>query len=240
MNARRRFWLVSIAALLAVALTLALGRWQLSRAAQKLVMQQALEAAAVMPALDNQALAALPDQASALHRRVLLRGQWIAQHTVWLDNRQMGGKVGLYVMTPLRLEGSAAVILVQRGWLARNFLERTALAPLQTPAVPVQVQGYLASAPASLYELGHRESGPIRQNLDLGAFASEVGAPLGSVSVVQTGAASEGLLRDWPLVGSGVEKHYGYAFQWFSLSALIASLYVWFQIVRRFVRPRSA
>jgi surfeit locus 1 family protein len=56
--------------------------------------------------------------------------------------------------------------------------------------------------------------------------------------VQQTGARSEGLLREWPVLGSGVDKHYGYAFQWFALSGLIAILYVWFQIVRRFIFPR--
>jgi cytochrome oxidase assembly protein ShyY1 len=57
---------------------------------------------------------------------------------------------------------------------------------------------------------------------------------LTGVSVQQAGPASEGLLRDWTQPGSGVETHYGYAFQWFALSALIAILYVWFQ----FVAPR--
>ncbi|MEO5695997.1 MAG: SURF1 family protein, partial [Burkholderiaceae bacterium] len=27
-------------------------------------------------------------------------------------------------------------------------------------------------------------------------------------------------------------KHYGYAFQWFALSALMTGLYVWFRLVR--------
>jgi surfeit locus 1 family protein len=40
------------------------------------------------------------------------------------------------------------------------------------------------------------------------------------------------LLREWPQAATGVEKHYGYAFQWFGLALLIALLYVWFQIVR--------
>jgi hypothetical protein len=51
-------------------------------------------------------------------------------------------------------------------------------------------------------------------------------------SVVQTGAASEGLLRQWPEPDAGVSKHYGYAFQWFGLCALVALLYLWFQILR--------
>jgi surfeit locus 1 family protein len=44
--------------------------------------------------------------------------------------------------------------------------------------------------------------------------------------------AADGLLRDWPAPDAGLQKHYGYAFQWFALSALILGLYVWFQLIR--------
>jgi surfeit locus 1 family protein len=40
------------------------------------------------------------------------------------------------------------------------------------------------------------------------------------------------LLRDWPKPATDVHKHYGYAFQWFALSALTVILYVWFQVLR--------
>ena len=84
------------------------------------------------------------------------------------------------------------------------------------------------------------ESGPIRQNLDLQAFQKETGLNVLEVTLLQSGAASEGLLREWPVVASGVEKHHGYAFQWFGLSGLIALLYVWFQIVQPRRKKRSA
>ena len=58
--------------------------------------------------------------------------------------------------------------------------------------------------------------------------------------VVQTGAASDGLQRDWPEAASGVEKHYGYAFQWFGLCTLIGLLLLWFQVVRPLYRARRA
>jgi len=44
------------------------------------------------------------------------------------------------------------------------------------------------------------------------------------------------LLRDWPPPATGVDKHYGYAFQWFGLCALIALLFIWFQVARPFLR----
>ena len=63
------------------------------------------------------------------------------------------------------------------------------------------------------------------------AAAATAPLPLLALSVQQTGAASEGLLRQWPQAGSGAEKNYGYAFQWWAMAALIAILYVWFQLV---------
>ncbi|MFZ4481168.1 MAG: SURF1 family protein [Rhodoferax sp.] len=240
MNARLKFWLITGSALLAMAATLSLGRWQLSRAAQKEARQASTDAGAALPKLSGQALAAQTDPMSQLHRSVLLRGRWLARHTVFLDNRQMNDRQGLYVVTPMQLEGSAAVILVQRGWVARNFLDRSILPKIETPADKVEIEGRIAPPPARMFEFGGPETGLVRQNLDLARFSAEMGVPLLPVSVQQTGTASEGLLREWPRVGSGAEKNYGYAFQWFALSALITILYVWFQIVRRFIIPRRA
>jgi surfeit locus 1 family protein len=176
---------------------------------------------------------------SLVHRRIVLRGQWLAQWTVFLDNRQMNAKPGFYVLTPFKLKDSAAVVMVQRGWAPRNFAERSRLPSVQTPTDVVEVQGVIAVAPARLYELGQAQEGPIRQNLDLAQYSTQTGLALAPVSIQQTGAPSEGLLRDWPAVNAGVDKHYGYAFQWFGLSALIALLYVWFQIARRIFPPQQ-
>jgi surfeit locus 1 family protein len=104
----------------------------------------------------------------------------------------------------------------------------------------VEVQGHLAPWPSRLYDFGGAEEGPIRQNLDLQAFRQETKLGLLEVTLLQSGPASEGLLREWPVVASGVEKHHGYAFQWFGLSGLIALLYVWFQIVQPRRQKRTA
>ncbi len=240
------FWLILAAALAAMLATASLGRWQLSRAAEKEALQTRIDERARQPAIDGRALLApaAPDAQQALvHRAVLLQGRWLAQHTVYLDNRQMQGRPGFFVLTPLQLEDSGAVVLVQRGWAPRNFQDRTQLPQVPTPSGAVQVAGRVAPAPSRLYEFegGQREEGSsrIRQNLDLAAFRAETGLALAPLTVLQTGDAGEGLQRDWPVIGAGVDKHYGYAFQWFGLCGLIALLYVWFQIVRRFIRPRS-
>lgn len=243
-----RWLLITIAALVAMAVTASLGFWQLRRAAEKEQWQAQLDARAAMPALDGRSLAVAAGGAEAaelLHRHVVVQGEWLPGHTVFLDNRQMQGRPGFYVVTPLRLAGNSVVVLVQRGWVPRNFEDRNALPEVPTPPGPVQLEGRIAAEPSRLWEFSSAGEGnegqgasPIRQNLHVDAFAREIGQSLSPFTVVQTDAAADGLLRDWPVVGSGVEKHHGYAFQWFGLCGLIAILYVWFQIVRRFLRRR--
>ena len=226
-----RSWVITLAALVGVSVTVSLGQWQLRRAAEKLALQAAIEAQAGKPALDAMTLQRSADLQALVHQPALLRGTWDAKHTVYLDNRQMQGRVGFFVMTPLVLSNGAAIV-VQRGWIARDFENRTHLLAVQTPTGVVEVQGRIALPPSKLYAPGQEQPGAIRQNLDLAAYRAETGLPLLAMTLQQTGPASEGLQRDWPVVNFGVDKHYGYAVQWFALAALIVGLYLWFVVVR--------
>jgi surfeit locus 1 family protein len=269
-----RFWVITLAAVLTVAATVSLGRWQLSRAAQKEALQADIDAQKLKPPLTQAEFLAMDKATDALHRPVRLRGLWLTPQTVYLDNRQMHGTPGFYVLTPFALEGTEQTVMVQRGWIQRNFVDRTQLGAVETPAGIVEVTGLIETPPSHLLELGSAAPvpvpapaasataaassapaaaasvpaastpaiegySPIRQNLDLEAFRAETKQPLRTdVSLQQTGAASEGLQRDWPAPALGLERHYGYAFQWFGLSALVVILYVWFQFITPFLRSR--
>ena len=231
------------AALLGLLLTAWLGFWQLDRAAQKLALQAQIQQRARLPTLVQADLPSSAEAAVQQHyRRVLLQGRWLGQHTVYLDNRQMNARPGFFVVTPLLLADGTAVP-VQRGWLGRDFIDRTQLAPVPTPSGTVQVIGRLAPPPSKLFQLGRADAGLIRQNLDLDAWALEIGQPLRPWSVQQADAGmlataadgpvlADGLQRQWPAAAVDVGKHHGYAFQWFSLCALIAGLAVWFLLLR--------
>jgi surfeit locus 1 family protein len=226
---------VLLAALAGAALTARLGLWQLDRAAQKTRLHDAQLSQRALPPLPVEALARDTAGAQAqVQRRISLQGHWLPARTVYLENRQMNGRAGFYAVTPLRLPDGSAV-LVQRGWLPRDLMDRTRVAAPPLPEGAVQVQGHIALAPARLFDFEGAASGAIRQNLEPEAFARETGLPLRPLSVVQdegTGTAQDGLLRQWPLPAADVYKHHGYAFQWFALCALIIGLYVWFQLIR--------
>jgi surfeit locus 1 family protein len=209
--------------------------WQLDRAAQKNALQESLisqRALPVVPAADLARDAATA--ASQKNRSVRLQGQWRSEHTVYLENRQMNGQPGFYAVTPLLLD-DGTLVLVQRGWLPRDLLDRTRISAPPAPAGRVVVQGHMAPALARLYEFAGAASGPIRQNLEIAAFARDTGLPLRPLVVVQEEGdppPQDGLRRQWPQPAADVQKHYGYAFQWFAMSALIIGLYAWFQLIR--------
>ena len=230
----RRFWMVTLASVLAAGITFSLGQWQLRRAAQKEAVQAAIQARNMLPALDTRALSAINNIANEMHRKVSVFGVWQPAHSVYLDNRPMAGRSGFWVLTPLALEGSNRVILVQRGWAPRDFNDRIRLPGVSTPGGLVRVEGRIAPPPSKLYAFKGVDLGPIRQNLDLDDFRAETGLPLMEASLLQTGAAGDGLLREWVPASQGVDKHYGYAFQWFSLCALVVGLYAWFQLAHPF------
>ncbi len=241
---------VLVAAALAVAVTARLGWWQLDRAQQKLDLQARITARGSLPPLPQAELPRNEAAAAAQHYRpVQLRGRWLHERTVYLDNRQMNARQGFFVVTPLLLADGGRpgdAVLVQRGWMPRDFTDRSRLQPLPAQPGEVLVTGRLAPPPSRLLAMAEAEQGPIRQNLDVSAFAAETGLALRPLSVQQTqpvqpvpaeGLPSttwpeDGLLRSWPAVAVDVGKHHGYAFQWFSLSALLVGLTLWFQILR--------
>ena len=233
LNARRAA--VLLAAVLAAAGTARLGVWQLDRADQKNRLHDAQQRQRQLPPVPQAALAReATATARQLHRAVTLQGQWLPGYTVFLENRQMNGRPGFYAVTPLRLD-DGSVVLVQRGWVPRDLLDRTRIVLPPVPAGVVSVQGRIALGPGRLYDFAGAASGPIRQNLEIDVFANETGLPLRPLTVVQedgTTPPADGLQRQWPQPAADVSKHYGYAFQWFALCTLILGLYAWFQLLR--------
>lgn len=223
---------IALAALASVALTARLGVWQLSRADEKQSLQALVEQRGAMAPVDHTQLLAAGKGQDLMHRQVQLRGHWLTKSMVYLDNRPMNGRVGFFVVGILRTGTQGPGVLVVRGWAPRNFLERSALPTVDTPTGEVEVSGRLIPPPSRLYEFSAVDAGPIRQNLDLPGYAREMGLPLLELAVQQLGDPSEGLLRDWPRNDVGLERHMGYAFQWFALAGLIVVLYLWFQIVQ--------
>lgn len=229
---RFRFKFVPFVATVAlVALGLALGHWQQGRAEQKTALGARLAAgnAAAPLQLDG---APLPAQ-QAEFRRVRVHGQFVRGWPVYLDNRPYQGRAGFYVLMPFAIAGSDLHVLVARGWLPRDARQRDKLPAIVTPDGPVTLEGTARRNAGHVMQLGSApalQPGAIVQNADEAQVAAASGLKMQPFVIEQTAAVAgddSQLVRDWPAPELGVDKHRGYAFQWYALSAMALIFFVW-------------
>lgn len=220
-----------IVAVAGFALTISLGNWQSRRGDAKESLQAEWDAAQRQAPVDVASPAALESVAAALPRRVRLRGAFVPSATVYLDNRLRQGVAGFDLVTPLAIGDGLPLVLVDRGWIARDMHDRARMPAAPAPEGDVVIEGLAVARLAQLLELGGRQEERIPgiwQNLDFGTFERVHGKSVARFVVQQTSDVPDGLRRDRPRPAAGVEKHRGYALQWYSLAALIAGLTVWF------------
>lgn len=219
---RSGFWPLA-ATVLGFAAAVALGSWQLDRASTKLELKARYDARAAGPAI-NVPREPLP-AADVDLRRVVAVGTFDPRHTIYIDNRIRRGVPGYEVVTPLRLEGGELYVLVNRGWVARTE-ERTQLPRVATPDAKVSVSGVaVIPRPRTLELTDAVIEGRIWQNLTVERYRAAVPIAIQPFMIRQDSALEDGLVREWQAPDFGVEKHYGYAFQWFALAATILVFY---------------
>jgi surfeit locus 1 family protein len=224
----RPVWLPTLAAVAFAIATAMLGQWQWHKAELKAALGDRHESAGRLPALSWSEAAALGE--SALYRRVRLDGRFAADYQILLDNRVQHGQAGYHVMAPMHLAQGGAV-LVNRGWLPAG--DRSRLPEAAVPAGGQRLEGILVHASSRYLELAPGSgTGRLWQNLDLDRYRAWFG-DLPDWQVLQTAPAGDGLVRDWPVPDTGVAKHRSYAVQWFSMSALIVGLWLYFVVFKR-------
>ena len=206
-----------------------LGSWQLDRAREKRERQ------ALFDRRLNESPVMLTgfvaDAAPLLYRRVRARGTWMPEGQVFIDNRIREGRAGFHVVTPLRIEGGAHAVLVNRGWIARGA-EYPRPPPVAVPAGPVEVAGLATRPPARVLELSpHTVAGDVWQNLSIERYAQHTRiAVLPVVVLADVPATGLAAVREQP--DAGVAKHVEYALTWFSLAATVAVLWIALNVKR--------
>ncbi|MCS6944343.1 MAG: SURF1 family protein [Sutterellaceae bacterium] len=204
-----------------------LGNWQLRRAESKRALQQAYDTALAATPLQIETAAQLPASDAKRPRRVRVQGRFLHEHTVFLDNRMWAGQPGFYVVTPLALPDAA--VLVVRGWAPQDVTDRARLPLVDRPDGVVEIEALLIDEVPRRLQLGaDSPQGRIRQNLNVDELRARLPLPLAPAILQQLSPLPDGLVRDWPRPATGVDKHQGYAVQWFSLAALIIVLAVVF------------
>ena len=241
-----RLW-PTVAAIVVFAVAFAAGQWQTGRAAAKDVIETRHAALRDAPAVALPVRIADADREAFDGRRVSTQGVFLNDKTIFLDNQVQNRLAGYHVLTPLRtLNGP--VVLVNRGWVAQGRTRQ--VLPLIAPVTgTVTIEGRAALPPLRVYEIKpEAQQGRVWQNLQVTAMSKQMGVDLLPLVLRLTSDTGDGLVRvavgalgvggaggagGASATGMTAAKHRGYAFQWYSLAALTAVLFVIFTFFER-------
>ena len=213
------------------------GMWQWNKVAAKETRQSLLDTRAKEPPvlLSVQAV----DAESMRFRRVSVRGHYEPQHQILIDNRVHQQHAGYHVVTPLRIDGSEMRVLVNRGWISANASRQ--IPQVATPTEAVELQATAVMPGTRFFTLAPEPAGngwqPVWQNLDFARYRQAVDFPLQPVVLqLDPESAGGGFIRDWPRPDERIERHVGYAWQWFGFAAATVGIWLYFLFRPRFLR----
>lgn len=218
----------TLAALLACALLVALGAWQLQRLQwkERLIDQLAERtSAAPMPLPDD-----LSDPEALAYRPVRLNGRFLHDRELYLVGRTYRGQAGSHVVTPMALD-DGRTILVDRGWVPPERRDSATRPAGQVDGV-VTVDGLLRPG-------GWRGSAAFKptnqpdERLWVWPDLPEMTAKAGLQRAVETlyvAAGAEANPGGYPIGGQTQvtlrNDHLQYAITWYALAVVLLVIYL--------------
>ena len=225
MQFKANFFL-TLLALAVLALLLSLGFWQLDRAKQK---QQLLDLQADRLLLDPVDLSSIDiNEMNLRYLPVKTIGTLDAEHQVLIDNQVRKGRVGYSVLTPVRLNDEQAILL-NRGWVAMGS-DRNHLPDVKIPNIKTTLIGKLDRFPSvgiklDMADVLSKGWPAVTQVIDVNKVGKRLGYQIMPYQLLLDKSEPHGYDREWVVMKMGPQKHHGYAFQWFALSAVWVTLY---------------
>ncbi len=219
-------WGFAFLTLIIGAVCIRLGFWQLDRLNERQQRNAEIQAELDRPIVDLVSDAVPPD--GLAYRRLRARGTFDPAHEIILSNRSYSGQAGVHLVTPLRLDGMDAAVLVDRGWIpasqasgeARNGFALSGTVELVGVGRPSQGE-------PSIAWLADPTRGPDTPALDSWRFLSLPGIqaqmPYPLLPVILEVAEPFGgqpLPKPQTELDLSEGSHMSYAIQWFAFAAI--------------------
>jgi len=225
-----KLWMILVTAV-SVVIFIELGKWQLSRADEKNARHELLEQYAKQPAVT------LPNTLSKLedfqYREVEVQGEFLSEHTIFLDNKTHQGRAGYHVITPLKASNSAPLVVINRGWVATGY-DRSVLPYVNEVKGVVKVTGLAVAPELRTLKLSEMViAGKVWNDFNLQRYQKETGQEIQPLMVLQKNNVEDGLIRDWNRPDSGAAKNLGYAVQWFLLATTAIIIFLVLNVKRK-------
>jgi surfeit locus 1 family protein len=213
-------------------LLISLGFWQLDRADEKRAIEGQIDSA-------NSGDVKLIDSAEFLkdkeYYHVRLQGSYVGDKQFIYDNQIVDQISGYYVLTPLVLKGDSKAVLINRGFIPWNG-RRDKLADIDIGEELTEVKVQI-SKPVKRMELEASEltgDFPVLiQALDLDEMSTIASLDFASVVGLLSPETENGFVRQWEPYTGSIERHIGYAIQWFLMAFVLAFIGIRLAIKQR-------
>ncbi len=219
---RPRFFIPAFLIIATLALLITLGFWQLDRADEKRAIEDQVANA-------NANIAELITDVDLLSEKeyyhVHLQGSYIKDKQFIYDNQIVDQIPGYYVLTPFVLKGNSRAILINRGFIPWNG-RRDQIADIDIGADITEAKVQI-SKPVKRIELKADQIKPdfpvLIQALDMDEMSAIASLDFASIVGLLSPESENGFVRQWEPYTGSIERHIGYAIQWF-LMALVLSI----------------
>ncbi|MDR3578264.1 MAG: SURF1 family protein [Anaerolineaceae bacterium] len=233
-----RWILGSLLVVVIAAIFIRLGFWQLDRLAQRKALNARVEAEISAPPLDLNQEYSSPQLTAMQYRKVTVTGRFDVSHEFLLNNQVWNGQLGYHILTPLILQGTGAVVLVDRGWIpyavARQGkrYDQTGLVHVNG-VVSLSQTGFDLNALFNENTSAGSSSHGLVGRINLEQIQKQIGMALLPIYVQETPDPTfTGLpQRISPVIDLSDGPHLSYAIQWFSFTGILLVVFILF--VRR-------
>lgn len=225
-----RLWAVLVTVVFVI-IFIELGKWQLTRADEKNTRHELLELYAKQPAVTlPSTLVRLED---FQYREVEVQGEFISEHTIFLDNKTHQGRAGYHVISPLKILNSEMLVVINRGWIATGN-DRLVLPHVSEINGIVKISGLVVAPELRALKLTEMVTeGKVWDQFNLRRYQEVTGKEIQPLMVLQRNQMEDSLIRNWDRPGSGAEKNLGYAVQWFLLAATAIIIFLVLNVKRK-------
>ena len=204
-----------------LALLISLGFWQLDRANEKRAIENQIARA---NSGDVELINSVEFLKEKEYYHVRLQVAYIDDKQFIYDNQIVDQISGYYVLTPFVLKGDSEAILINRGFIPWNG-RRDKLADIDVGAKLTEVKVQI-SKPVRRMELEESkttgEFPVLIQTLDLDEMSNTASLDLASVIGLLSPESDSGFVRQWEPYTGSIERHVGYAIQWFLMALVLA------------------
>ena len=213
-------------------LLISLGFWQLDRADEKRAIEGQIASA---NSGDVELVTSVEFLKDKEYYHVRLQGSYVGDKQFIYDNQIVDQISGYYVLTPLVLKGDSKAVLINRGFIPWNG-RRDKLADIDIGEELTEVKVQI-SKPVKRMELEASEltgDFPVLiQALDLDEMSTIASLDFASVVGLLSPETENGFVRQWEPYTGSIERHIGYAIQWFLMAFVLAFIGIRLAIKQR-------